>query len=417
MSTDSEIVRLRKHERRKVMESEPDSSSKIAAAIEIQRLWRGHCVRKKKKLKHVLVEPSQLSVISAYSGEGNTNYSRIKRCYQEHLQECCTSNALLPQPTFQDYCAKRIQDWWSSRKGKRRQSRPVPQQHPRSQKTVYTDHSTAATVIQKCWRRYNDIQVYRFYRDLISFQGLGDPSMMLRCINPKEAKLLDSGSGVRVKFRLGGEQFPPSVYYKIFTYQNIVDLGAYSPRDYTAMSWKQPLPRDVHNKGTTISQSTDGWYCRWENNGWRLVSDRLLLFQPDTDNITMASAEKKKQFHFSKLRRKEDIVKARKRKKIAWMKQLYQNGMMRVREGLNAETTEAIHKATDQAITLSEQKGADCIRDEDIDALLSWTDGLNFDHYISEWSAMGTTNTSDSYQSIFAATEDPYELRLMENSR
>ena len=57
----------------------------------------------------------------------------------------------------------------------------------------------------------------------------------------------------------------------------------------------------------------------------------------------------------------------------------YQNGMMRVREGLNAETTEAIHKATDQAITLSEQKGADCIRDEDIDALLSWTDGLNFD--------------------------------------
>ncbi|XP_065913386.1 protein MFI-like [Dysidea avara] len=91
--------------------------------------------------------------------------------------------------------------------------------------------------------------------------------------------------------------------------------------------------------------------------------------------------------------------------------------MMHVREGLNAETTEAIHKATDQAITLSEQKGADCIRDEDIDALLSWTDGLNFDHYISEWSAMGTTNTSDSYQSIFAATEDPYELRLMENSR
>ena len=33
-----------------------------------------------------------------------------------------------------------------------------------------------------------DIQVYRFYRDLISFQGLGDPSMMLRCINPREVR-------------------------------------------------------------------------------------------------------------------------------------------------------------------------------------------------------------------------------------
>jgi len=53
--------------------------------------------------------------------------------------------------------------------------------------------------------------------------------------------------------------------------------------------------------------------------------------------------------------------------------------MMHVREELNAETTEAIHKATDQVITLSEQKGADNIRDEDIDALLSWTNGLNFD--------------------------------------
>jgi len=69
--------------------------------------------------------------------------------------------------------------------------------------------------------------------------------------------------------------------------------------------------------------------------------------------------------------------------------------------------------------------------------------------YISEWSAMGTTNTSDSkglvtcivymcilvimhdyrsfypcvvlilvgYQMIFSATEDPFELRLIENSR
>lgn len=51
------------------------------------------------------------------------------------------------------------------------------------------------------------------------------------------------------------EQFPPSVYYKVFTYQNIVDLGAYSPRDYTAMSWKQPLPQDVHNKGSLSTQS------------------------------------------------------------------------------------------------------------------------------------------------------------------
>ena len=33
--------------------------------------------------------------------------------------------------------------------------RPLSQQRPASKKIVYTDQSTAATVIQKCWRRYN----------------------------------------------------------------------------------------------------------------------------------------------------------------------------------------------------------------------------------------------------------------------
>lgn len=57
----------------------------------------------------------------------------------------------------------------------------------------------------------------------------------------------------------------------------------------------------------------------------------------------------------------------------------YQNGMMNVKEGLAEEATQAIHKATQQVITLSDQKGADSIEDRDVDALLSWTDGLNFD--------------------------------------
>ena len=57
----------------------------------------------------------------------------------------------------------------------------------------------------------------------------------------------------------------------------------------------------------------------------------------------------------------------------------YQNGMMSVKEGLSEEANLVIHKATEQVITISDQKGPDCIEDRDIDALLSWTDGLNFD--------------------------------------
>ena len=49
-----------------------------------------------------------------------------------------------------------------------------------------------------------DIQVYRYYRDLINFKTRGDPAVMLRCINPNEAKLLEPASGTSVRFRLAG---------------------------------------------------------------------------------------------------------------------------------------------------------------------------------------------------------------------
>ena len=43
-----------------------------------------------------------------------------------------------------------------------------------------------------------------YYRDLINFKNQGDPAVMLRCVNPKEAALLDAASGTHVKFRLAG---------------------------------------------------------------------------------------------------------------------------------------------------------------------------------------------------------------------
>ena len=48
------------------------------------------------------------------------------------------------------------------------------------------------------------LQVYMYYRDLINFKNQGDPAVMLRCVNPKEAALLDAASGTHVKFRLAG---------------------------------------------------------------------------------------------------------------------------------------------------------------------------------------------------------------------
>ena len=53
---------------------------------------------------------------------------------------------------------------------------------------------------------------------------------MLRAINPREAALLDAAAGAHVRFRLGGENFPPLVYYKIFTHRPIAGGAALRAR-------------------------------------------------------------------------------------------------------------------------------------------------------------------------------------------
>ena len=37
---------------------------------------------------------------------------------------------------------------------------------------------------------------------------------------------------MHIRFRLGGEHWPPIIYYKVFTHRNIADIGAFAPRDY-----------------------------------------------------------------------------------------------------------------------------------------------------------------------------------------
>ena len=46
----------------------------------------------------------------------------------------------------------------------------------------------------------------------------------------------------------------------------------------------------------------DGWYDRFENNGWRPISDKILT---PYDAVELRSANKAKKFHFNKLKRKE----------------------------------------------------------------------------------------------------------------
>ena len=53
-------------------------------------------------------------------------------------------------------------------------------------------------------------------------------------MNDRQAQLVDPAAALCVKFRLGGPVFPPKIYYKIFTRRPVIDMNAFSPRDYAA---------------------------------------------------------------------------------------------------------------------------------------------------------------------------------------
>ncbi|KAH9512261.1 hypothetical protein Btru_041325 [Bulinus truncatus] len=281
-------------------------------------------------------------------------------------------------------------------------------------KNIQSDIQAAIT-IQRAWRRHIDIQVYKYYRDLINFKSRGNPSAMLRCINPNEAKLLDAAAGINIRFRLAGDKFPPNIYYKIFTKRPIQDLCANSPKDYTKS--KKLTVKDTHSHIRVPKiqpEDKQGWYKRIENNGWRLVSDRL-IHHILNDPVTWETSKKEYKFDHSRLKRKQDVEKRKKAKKIEWMQKLYRQGLLKARAD-DAETTQLIEGATAGMIATIESNGIDALEDWEVDELLDWTTGLNFDEYRETWKDLATSATSHQYLEerfkVSSNTDDPFELSL-----
>ncbi|XP_059576838.1 protein MFI isoform X3 [Alligator mississippiensis] len=176
----------------------------------------------------------------------------------------------------------------------------------------------AARIIQRSWKRYIDTRIFQYYKGLISFKMVGEPRLLMKYIDPLEADFLDAAAGAYIRFRLGGTSYPPNIYYKIFTHRPVVDMCANSPKDYSKLASKQSLTKKIHGK--IWKDDGSGYYKRVENNGWRLLSAKAWK---SMDPFTTEDNKKEIQFHFSKLKRKQDVEMRRKRKKIEWLKKIY----------------------------------------------------------------------------------------------
>ena len=133
-------------------------------------------------------------------------------------------------------------------------------QERRRKVTQKSKKEVAAEKVQNAWRAFTNIKIYKYYKDLINFKQKGEPMQLLKSINPAEAGLLDAASRCHIRFRLGGDKFPPLIYYKIFTHGGIVDINAFAPRDYNAIKKEVKKDKIDIKFDKPENDNHNGWY-------------------------------------------------------------------------------------------------------------------------------------------------------------
>ena len=166
----------------------------------------------------------------------------------------------------------------------------------------------------------------------------------------------------------------------------MTDIGAFAPRDYKATY--QPPPIALHNHGKSellaASAQHSGWYRRSENNGWRPVAGETL-----GDMDTTARTSRPIVWHHDKLVRKQAAVQKRKERKREWMREMYSLGKSGGSGGLT-EGSMLPPGAAGEGRYDYEGYGEE--GDEDLDALLEWSDALDYDSYHADWLALATSS-------------------------
>ncbi|XP_047424446.1 protein MFI [Mugil cephalus] len=260
----------------------------------------------------------------------------------------------------------------------------------------------AARIVQRAWRRHVFREVFKYFKELIGHCNQQDPQAILKTVNPRETELLDAAAGVFIRFRLGGITFPPNIYYKIFTHRPITDVCASSPKDYTQTGRKKPVAQHTNSGQPSVQEDRSGWYERMENNSWRLFCSKV----DGMGEPAEIGANKKMYFHYSRLQRKQDVDKWRKRRKIEWLKQMYRQGRLQAHPEHRHMAT-LVENSTQEVMDAIKRKGDDEIHEWELDELLAWTNTLNFEEYMQEWRQMACSHSSE-----LSRDESAYENRF-----
>ncbi|KAI9140227.1 hypothetical protein BKA69DRAFT_527886 [Paraphysoderma sedebokerense] len=326
---------------------------------------------------------------------------------------------------LEDLCATKIQSLWKMYTTRKRYLKELHRcTHVHSTTNLKNDEKAemqwllkraeaAAVTVQRFWRRCWDRKIYHIYRDLIKNRQQADPKRLLKYINPQEAQLVDAAAGLHLRFRLGGETFPPLIYYKIFIHNPTIDVNSFAPRDYTKLlGQKRSTVFRFNRLGATDkcdkirNYQKDGWYQRIENNGWRPIMATHAALDPSLLSTFQFESPKTVTHHHSKLKRREDQIKYRKQKKIQWLRKLYrfkENADGRV-EKATAYRDEVNNESPNEIITKDLRFDLDLNSIEEKE-LLSWSETLDYEKYWTDWVGLATSIGPEAINLAPAATE------------
>lgn len=390
----------------------------VLAAVEIQRVWRGILLRRRvlaKYMSHDFVrrwKEQEAAVIAAYRVAPRAMESqfvvlarRVQARWRTALlrKEFVRWNQYEIWPVYYVAAATIQRAWVDHRYAKTKRKHRM-----RSKRFFLTKQDAAAGSIQTAWRNFVSRSVFRFYVQLIRFRERGDPALMLRAINPNETNLMDPAAGLHVRFRLGGVVFPPTVYYRVYTHNNVADVCSFAPKDYT-VARRHPTTAMVHNKhhgGGGGGSSKAGWYQRVENNPWRPVATMVLKDAElltatgpgtSTNGIRFTASARDvipptAAFHHSRLKRREDRAQRERATRRKWLAELYAAEQV---ELLRNSSGGAPDRLRSEAVLLFASLKEEDV-DEEVARLCSWTEHLDFSTYRHDWLKLATTAPTDA---------------------
>ena len=287
-----------------------------------------------------------------------------------------------------------------------------------------TREEIACERIQRWWRAFTNIKIFNYYKDLINFKKKGDPSQLLKSINPSESYLLDKASKCHIRFRLGGEKFPPLIYYKIFTHGSLWDINSFAPRDYMKIKAKKKKEvLDIKFDKIHDNSNNQGWYERIENNGWRPISDKILT---PFDTVEMRTAKARKKFHHELLKRKELTAAEKRKRKLKWLRKLYKDAKNAelIQDNDILKNDPNIEKMYSNPF--DEQRFIeydDSEFDKEVNSLIEWWEDLDYDKYVANWGELATSGQSDIKkeeigdldEELFLKDNEDYEHKLKQH--